>query len=517
MEFFAARGRFWLPQLSQRIVHGNLTFNEDGVRLDLDDPLRAPGVGAGGIVSGSPEAAAEEAVHGRLRDGREVSLLRLRGLSMPVAGMQEIWFADFALSGGFMTGDVVSKVTVVFDYLMPWVQPTGIVRGDLFSSRFAIETERVTLEEADLDDRRKVRLLAGVAGRRASDAIHLDQYCALEVTGEEPKPILEVLNDWVRPLQDLLVVCTGQPVRLEEVLIRPPEYDPRRDSLELSFRAVQPAAGAHPTAAQLVSYNSPSLLTYATLPLPFSRLIRAWFGLYGRLPDAVTLLCGPYYAPFIYGSHRYASTFQSAEALARTVLNAREKPPRQHRARMQMVTAALDRAHVDPNVVGWATRILQTRNDKPLRQLMEELVSSTGGMGQMLLTAVPDLGRRLAAARASVSHPGTEEPGTLARYWLGEALIWVLRVRLLAELGVPISGLSASVTQKPAFQDVLRELASLAPSSDKPVKRLPRWRPWLQLGMRLARHLFRWLQTPWRYREHQLEGAPLFIGRYRGR
>jgi Protein of unknown function (DUF4011) len=36
-----------------------------------------------------------------------------------------------------------------------------------------------------------------------------------------------------------------------------------------------------------------------------------------RLPDVVTLLCGPYYAPFIYGRHRYASTFQAAEALAR--------------------------------------------------------------------------------------------------------------------------------------------------------------------------------------------------------
>lgn len=99
---------------------------------------------------------------------------------------------------------------------------------------------------------------------------------------------------------------------------------------------------------------------------------------------------------------------------------------------------------------------------------MEELISSTGDVGQMLLATVPDLGRRLTAARASVSHPGRRGPGTVARYWFGEALIWVLRVWMLVELGVPVSDLSANVTQKPAFRDVLRELASLTASSSMP-------------------------------------------------
>jgi hypothetical protein len=88
-------------------------------------------------------------------------------------------------------------------------------------------------------------------------------------------------------------------------------------------------------------------------------------------------------------------------------------------------------------------------------------------LGQELLAAVPDLAGMLAAARTGVSHPGAEGPGPLTRYWLGEALIWVLRVRLLAELGVPVSDLSARVTQKPAFQDVLRELADLQPGADE--------------------------------------------------
>src|ERR1019366_7368517 len=58
MEFFATHGRFWLPQLQKRVVNGSLTFDEDGIRLDLGDPLRAPQVRADGIVRGSPEPAA---------------------------------------------------------------------------------------------------------------------------------------------------------------------------------------------------------------------------------------------------------------------------------------------------------------------------------------------------------------------------------------------------------------------------------------------------------------------------
>ena len=491
MEYFAAPGRFWLPGRPQRMVHGSLTFDEDGVRLDLDEPLRVPVAGAGGIVTGSPEPAAESMVHGRLRDGREMTLLRLRGWSMPVDGMQETWFADFALTGDLIDGDAFSQMVVIFDHLMPWVRPPGILRGGLFSPSFSVETQQVTLAETALSDGRTVRLVAGVAGSRGDDSVHLDQWCGLEVTGVEPRTVLEVLNEWGRPLQDLLVVCTGQPVRIDQVLLRTPGHDPRRAPLELLFKAVQPPARARQVATHLESYDSPALLTYAASPLPFSALIGAWFGLYDRLNDAITLLCAPYYAPFIYGSHRYASTFQSAESLARTVLITREKLRRQHRARVEAVMVVLEEAQLDAEISGWAMRVLQGRNDKPLSQLMEELISSVGEVGRALLATVPDLAGLLASARTSVSHPGAEGPDALTRYWLGEALVWVLRVRLLAELGVPVSDLSARVIQKPAFQEILRELASFQPSPGNPESGLSKWRRWPHQAMRLLRHFCR--------------------------
>jgi ApeA N-terminal domain 1 len=467
MEYFTAQGRFWLTQEPRRAVHGSVAFNEDGIRLELADSLRAPVARGGGIVGGSPEWAAEPVVHGRLRDGNEVTLLGLRGLSMPTEGVQETWFADFSLTGGLIGADAFSQMVVIFDYLMPWVQPPGILRSELLSPSVTFETQPAVLAEATLGDGTAVRLVSGVDGQWGDSAVHVDQWCGLEMTGG-PKPVIDLLNEWARPLQDLLVVCTGRPVRLEQVLLRAPGHDLRRAPLDLSFKAVQPAARARPTSSHLDNYDAPTLLTYAASPLPFGTLISGWFALSDRLSDAVTLLCGPYYAPFIYSGHRYASTFQSAEALARAAPNSREKTPSQHRERVEAVLAALQERQLDPEIAGWAVRVLQGRNDKPLRQLMAELISSAGEAGRELLAAAPDLPDRLAAARTSVSHPGAGGPGALTRYWLGEALTWVLRVRLLAEVGVPVSDLSASVTRKPSFQEVLSELSSPRPGPGGP-------------------------------------------------
>ena len=141
------------------------------------DPLRAPQVREDGIVSGSAELAGEAVVHGWLRDGRAVSLLRLRGWSMPADGLPETWIAEFAVTGGHISGDAFNEMTVIFDYLMPWVQPPGITRSDLLSSSFTVETQQATLAQTELGDGRTVRLVTGVEGDQTGASVHLDQWC----------------------------------------------------------------------------------------------------------------------------------------------------------------------------------------------------------------------------------------------------------------------------------------------------------------------------------------------------
>jgi hypothetical protein len=242
--------------------------------------------------------------------------------------------------------------------------------------------------------------------------------------------------------------------------------------LELSFAAVQARPATRATVPRIDNYNAPTLLTYRSSPLPFQTLISSWFQLRSRakVSEAITLFCGPYYAPFIYSQHRYASTFQSAEALAK-MSSAKEKSTAQHKERVRAVRLTLLMAqfkgYVDSDVAGWATRVIQGRNDKSLGQLMKELISSTEEMGRQLIESTPNIADLIAATRTSVSHPGVRSTERLQRYLLGEALTWIVRVRILAELGVSVNELSSMVVQKPSFQQLLLELPTVTTSGSE--------------------------------------------------
>ena len=204
MEFVSQEGRFWLPRQPKRVVHGTVIFQEEGVTLNLADSLRGPVSRSGGGFGGSPSLASEPIIYGRLLDGREVSLQGARGMSWPVDGIQESWRADFLFIGGLITGDRFTQVQVVFDCLMPWAAPAGIARGEIHGDDVSIDTRRITVNQAILGDRTKVRLRTGVEGRWDHSRVHLDQWTAFEVTSlvRKAKTIRGVLEDWVRPLQE---------------------------------------------------------------------------------------------------------------------------------------------------------------------------------------------------------------------------------------------------------------------------------------------------------------------------
>jgi hypothetical protein len=472
VEFVSREGRFWLPRQPKRAVHGTVTFQEDGVTLNLQDSLRGPVSRPGGGFGGSPSLASEPLIHGRLLDGREVSLQGARGMSWPIDGIQESWQADFLFIGGLITSDRFTRVQVVFDCLMPWAAPAGIVRGEIGGDDVSIDTRRITVNQAILGDRTKVRLCTGVEGRWDHSRVHLDQWAAFEVTSlaRNAKTIRGVLEDWVRPLQDLLAVSLGRPVRIDELAVCPRGRPGRAPLLDVACQLIQPRPGISPKAADIDSYTAPTLLTYRDLtareaPVSFADLIPAWFELYERLSDVVTGLCGPYYAPFIYSGHRYASTFQSAEALAHGILESRQKTRPEHRVRVDAVAAALDAAGLDTENLGWARRVLLGRNDKPLRELMEELIIEADEIGVRLTRAAPRLAEEAAAARALVSHPGSGGPTVIRRYWIGEALTWLIRAHLLSRLGIPMKHVALKATQRASFEQVLNELRTDRPVS----------------------------------------------------
>jgi hypothetical protein len=158
--------------------------------------------------------------------------------------------------------------------------------------------------------------------------------------------------------------------------------------------------------------------------MPFAELLPRWFQLRSELSDVVVLLHSPYYAPFMFSDHRYASTFQSAEALARACgFAGREKPKVEHQARVDAIVSAAQDAGVDEDDVAWAGRVLKARNDRPLIQQIQDLVSSTGEIGRYILAASPAFSRTVVGARTGVSHGGARSGiDAVQRHWHGDAV-----------------------------------------------------------------------------------------------
>lgn len=465
MDHFTSGGVFWLPDHPLRRSPGDLTFDAQGVQLQLHDSMEEFVESPDGIIGVAPEWKTFAIVHGQLHDDREVSLIAVTGISLPgpFNSAHEAWSAEFALVGGFIDVTEFEHVQMEFDALMAWASPESIAReGETRNSVVVGFGPTATLAEAHIGTGAKLRLLTGGRGSWNDQGVHIEQWCAFEVaTG--PVPLRSILDDWVRPLQDLLIVCLGRPVRLTALRVRAGGHDGQSKDLEVSFAAVQPPSASPLKPEQVQVFNAPTLLTPANAGSPLEDLLRNWFEVRDSHSAPITLVCGPYYAPFIYGEHRYASTFQAAEALARELYGSRELSKRDHRKRADAVLRCLLKCELDREVVDWARRVLEPRNDKPLQALMSELIAGTGALGATIHAVDQDFPKQLTTARTGVSHGGAKGANVMTRFWLGDILTWVVRVQLLSEMGIPVATLAQRVLANPRFKRALREAKSAEP------------------------------------------------------
>lgn len=464
MQYFEQDGVFWLPEKPDRRISGRLTFSADELAVELHGSLFRLELKDEEVVSSSPENVEIPVLHGRFHDDRAVTLLHVSGTTLMLPfddGTHEYWRARFVLVGGHATRDEFELALFGFDALAPWAAPPAMA-SETGRRTYSVDMDTVTVIECDLPVGH-LRLLAGAAGTASHDQIHLDQWCQFEVSGDS-LPLSDVLHSWIRPLQDFLIVCLGSTVRLTSLFVDMPSGD----RLEVFFTAIQPQAGAAPSAASILNYDAPTLMTRANCPVDICDALAGWFQARSRFGEVMTLACGPFYAPFIFSEHRYASTFQSAEALAKELFDSKDLSKPDHKARVEAVRGALTAAALEPATIEWVLRLVQGRNDKPLRTYMQELTESVDRLGEAILSRYGAFADRVSLARAGVSHGGVYKVGAIERYWLGDLLLWIVRVALLVECGVPVTELAERATRKPrisfALDQILTEVAKDAPA-----------------------------------------------------
>src|SRR5215211_2051053 len=272
MDAYSAEGVWWRPEAPQHRVPGTLTCDEDDVQLVVYGPLRPSIPPKDGVVRIEGfEWVATPVVHGRTRDGADITLLDVDGLlSLPIrsAEVRETHTVSVACIGGHFGEDVFIEAQAELDWLDAWLDPPSIM-DDVTGAHdeAVVRVGRSELARAEIVGG-TVRLITGVAGREGPSAIHLDRWSAVSIDLKEPQPWRTILDRWVRPFHDLLTISIGRPVRLTELRLRPADAGPRAPLCDARFGVVQ-AQGKGPLSRQaLLNYSAPTLVTRRDAGVP---------------------------------------------------------------------------------------------------------------------------------------------------------------------------------------------------------------------------------------------------------
>jgi hypothetical protein len=466
-------GLWWLPGNDRRRLSGILSNTDEGINLALDGQLQEYPTPADDEVTvlGPPEWVEIPLIHGRTRDWKDVTIFNAHGVTFagPAPGeSKENYRGRLVVIGCHMQADAFSGAIIEFDILNSWSDSPSILQ-DLHSDQVEqsfgkvvqVRLERTTLAEADIDGG-AVRLESGVDGSHGDGSIHLDQYSAFMVELNQPASSQSIVDSRLRPLQDLLILSLGRSARLDSLMLKPAEGDSPR-FCDAYFTAVQPAQEGHSSSRNSPwSYSEPSLLTVGSSPVPIPDLLSRWFENWSDLREVIILLHAPHYASFMYSENRFASIFQSAEALHKKRFASQEMAKEKHKERVNLIIEAATQAGVAADILEWAGNVLRARNDKPLWRRIDELVRSTGTIGDAIYEAEPQFAKMAVNARTGVSHGGgsSAKPDSVARHWHGELLSWVIRACLLVDLGAPLPEVEERVLRRGPFIHALDQIRS---------------------------------------------------------
>ena len=349
----------------------------------------------------------------------------------------------------------VTQASIAFDVLVAWAKPPSLTSSDEPLAP-TLDLGREVLASASVDGA-TVELISTWSGEVGDINVAAQRQCWLRMEFPESS-FNDLLDNWVRPLQDMLIVLLGRPVRLTKLALRPADATDST-SVRVVFGAIQAGPEVNLAPLSLISWGRETMFTREELPVTFADLIKGWFAARTDLSEAVTLLCSPFYAPFMYSEHPYAATFQSAESIARARYAGAEKAKDEHAARVQSIIEAARASGVKAEDVEWAERVLRSRNDKTLTNLIEELLADAGPLGEAILARDPNFASTAASARTRVSHPGGERGvTTVQRYWYGQVLLWVVRARLAIEVGIPAEDVFERIIKRGTFTQSVERL-----------------------------------------------------------
>lgn len=451
------RGRWWCSG-SAAVAHGYLDLDTE-FRLHTDDCLNPVNPEPG--VPYSPQFERHDAVHGRSHDGIDVTLLGVSGLSLrfpaPYSSVHEVWRPSAAVVGSLVEAqEGFFGVRVDLSGLVEWARPRPLVDpiGPLGDS-FAVDRSTQRMVEVDIEGSH-LSLVASAEGRAGERRADVSRTVHFEVEFQDPLQWEAVLARWVWPLRQMLSCLLVRKVVAKKVLVQVEEEFRGRDWPELRF-----ARAEHDEGLTRSFWEEEVLFTLPASPVPFGDFLTQWFGQWDELRPLVLPLVSVEDADFLYAEHVYLLRLAAAESAQRLLgTPGSEMTPEAHAARVKAIIDAAVGAGVSGEDTGWAAGVLQSRNDKPLRARLQELVDATGEVGARIVEGRSTLVRDAQSFRTPIAHASTNrgEQDHISRWRVGEALAWMARVVLLTQTGVPKEQAEQCVLRHERFNDLVDHL-----------------------------------------------------------
>ena len=362
METIDKRSSWGTARGSAPAVPGRLTINGGGIRLVTETPLAVADMDVAGLIGAVVELPI---VHGET-DAGCISLLDAETVASPFGS--SVTRAQAAVIGdAWVKSDAFVEARFSFDWLTAWLAPKSTYDRGEHDDDPILTADLAEQAPCDADaGRATVESVAATSWKAERNAVSVRRETYVRVFLPSALGWDAILRRYIRPLQDLLVVALGRPAQLTGTYLRPAGQPdaPAAALLELRTPLVHRADRGRPTYQQLHAYSNAVLLDDSEFVSNATTILSGWFVVIDKHRVAVMRLNGPSCAPFNYLDNQWAAVSEPMESLHMGLFAAREKTPAEHKARVAAVVAAMEAAGLDQAIQTWATKILESPNDK---------------------------------------------------------------------------------------------------------------------------------------------------------
>jgi len=455
------RGVWWLPHASQDKQAGTLSLDADQCALVLDACFANPdpNANADGIVHFTRlfDIISERVIWGESTTGDQHYSLLECTTHQAFAGVQmtgQRHVARMILSGYHATDDGVKfdVATLAYRHLLDWAAWLGLglakkeERNELVGTVRMGTIRRSTHETSDaiihLDEIRPYEY----------DARHLtiSQQARIVLQLNEPLGWQALIENYVTPLHDLVSFATLTGSAIDQIEVHPVGA-PDDCMAQLSFRSVDMKRSVDVTRL----HNVDMLFTLADTR-QWPDVFASWFSVYPEYRRVLQQLLSTEYAPFEWAENRFLGVARAADALGGRLF--RQQPFT--RDEINRVVAVLQEGVESCDLRDYAIRVVRGGNYYPQRDKLRFLVENVSGVGEDVLSSAPTFIEDVKAVRDGLTHPSPAgNPGIERRFWLEQALRWVLRASLLKVLGVSEDEVTRLVRRNRNYQAAMSELA----------------------------------------------------------